>query len=155
MAKEAVNTHLVFVYGTLKKTYGNNRLLQTSEFLGEDTTIGDFRMKQVGFPAVWKAREDDEISDAEKPFYGKVSGEVYRVTDEVLERLDNLESNGRMYQREQVLVESDDNGDTGMAWMYIATPSFWKQIENYPDIMPNEEGIISWPMKTKAQEDAA
>ena len=73
----------VFVYGTLKTGYGNNRILQpTSLFVGEAVTCEAFKMVNCGFPYINRA------NDCVLP----VLGEVWKVTDEdTLQRLDWLE----------------------------------------------------------------
>ena len=40
----------IFVYGTLKRGYGNNRLLTDSEFLGEHSTSPSFDLIDGGVP---------------------------------------------------------------------------------------------------------
>ena len=73
----------VFVYGTLKRGYGNNRLLQhSSSFVGEAVTCEPFKMVGNGFPYINRA------NDCVLP----VLGEVWKVVDEdTLQRLDWLE----------------------------------------------------------------
>jgi gamma-glutamylcyclotransferase (GGCT)/AIG2-like uncharacterized protein YtfP len=73
---------LVFVYGTLKQSHGNHRVLGDSEYVGEARLEGDYRMVSLGgFPGVV---EDED--------FRPVFGEVYRVTSEdVAHALDRLE----------------------------------------------------------------
>lgn len=67
----------MFVYGTLKRGYGNHRLLADSEFLGLGVAPG--RLYNFGLPGYKRGTE------------GTVRGELYRVTDATLARLDTLE----------------------------------------------------------------
>lgn len=70
-------SHLVFVYGTLKKGFHNHGLLEESEYEGPGKVPGHLYV--VGLPYYKKA--DD----------GVVYGELYRVDDNTLARLDRLE----------------------------------------------------------------
>lgn len=69
----------VFVYGTLRKNYGNNVLLHSATFIGNATCNGT--MYSFGhFPYVC-------LSEQDKLVYG----EVYEVDEDTLARLDRLE----------------------------------------------------------------
>ena len=101
----------VFVYGSLKKGFGNNRILAHSKFLGKGITLDDsFSMISLGgFPGV---------------IYGtkRVEGELYQVDNEVFESLDRLEGNGHFYQRELIpiiLLDNPNGGKNIKAWMYV------------------------------------
>lgn len=73
--------HKVFVYGTLLSGMGNNTILKDSKYLGKATTSSNFRMLDVGwFPGV-----------IEDPSGIPIHGEVYEVSDTILQRLDRLE----------------------------------------------------------------
>lgn len=77
-------TPFVFVYGTLKSGYGNNRLLWGSKQVAirARTTRGDLALQDGGFPY---------LIDGD----GDVLGEVYKVDNpKVLKRLDQLEGVG-------------------------------------------------------------
>lgn len=100
--------HLVFVYGSLKKGFRNHKILENSKFLEETRTkerVFDMQSFNV-FPAVYKTNDPDNGYSIE--------GELYRVDKLTMDRLDKLESNGHLYQREQVRLA---NGQ--IAWMYI------------------------------------
>ena len=126
--------HLVFVYGTLKKGYGNHSLIGDGEFWGEAITEdSSFALTSVspygGFPLV---REGDK----------KVKGEVYLVSNKVLKRLDQLEGVPTMYLRKTTKV-------------LIYQPSFENPIqvnyyhwngmnEGYPSCISEKGGVLSW-----------
>ena len=101
--------HRVFVYGSLKRDYHNNRFLTESRFVGDRLTQDEtFVMRSLGgFPGVIKSFNGVEGA----PIYG----ELYEVDDHTLTRLDMLESNGRFYNRELVGLRDE----TDPAWMYI------------------------------------
>ena len=100
-------THLVFVYGTLRRGRGNyQRLLTTSEWLGEHVVSG-WDMYDLGaFPAVIRGT-------------GDVTGDVFRVSPATFNRLDMLEGYPRFYDRELIRTPVGD------AWVYChnETPS--------------------------------
>ena len=92
----------VFVYGSLKKGYGNHRLLTTSKLLGEHTTEPAYSMFSMGsFPFVETNGETG------------IKGEVYEVNEDVFSTLDILEGYPTFYDRKYI--------DTpyGSAWMYF------------------------------------
>jgi gamma-glutamylcyclotransferase (GGCT)/AIG2-like uncharacterized protein YtfP len=109
-----VNTHDIFVYGTLMRGHGNNRLLERSTFLGDATTTGWFRMWQGGFPMIKAAS-----FNAADRFVGRIIGEVWRVNDNALAALDRLESNGTMYRRTLIPVRIDGAPAAQFAQAYL------------------------------------
>lgn len=72
----------LFVYGTLKRGYGNNRLLDNAAFLGTAQVRG-FKIYHLGgFPGVHVSPDLDDM----------VYGELYRVDNDYdVARLDRLE----------------------------------------------------------------
>lgn len=94
----------VFVYGSLKKGYGNSRLLANSVFVGEDETVSeDFDLRcWGGFPAVYKGG------------HTSIKGELYLVDDSTLKSLDYLEGYPSFYDRERFRLRSGT-----CAWMYF------------------------------------
>jgi gamma-glutamylcyclotransferase (GGCT)/AIG2-like uncharacterized protein YtfP len=103
--------HLVFVYGSLKRGYGNHYILDRSaKFVARTRTVGrSYYMVSFGpFPAVMK------IPSSFKEEFYNIEGEVYEVDEQTLMSLDALEGNGYLYTREKVGLAS---GHT--AWMYI------------------------------------
>lgn len=97
--------HRIFVYGSLKKGFGNNRFLATSEYVGETQTPPNYNMVSFGvFPGV--------CSDGTFA----ISGEIYYVDNPTLIAIDRLEANGFFYTRE--LVEMEDGHE---AWIYLFT----------------------------------
>lgn len=128
--------NLVFVYGTLKKGEGNSYILKEAEFLGEATLLDQMQMKELGFPAVFDGNKS-----------GYVKGHLFKVdSEDTWKKLDRLENNGVMYERQLRHVQLDEEGsDAGTkAWVYLATPDFQKRINTYPDIVPNDNGQLVW-----------
>lgn len=94
---------LVAVYGSLRKTLGNHRLLEDAQFIGTDRISG-FRMYSYGaFPYIRPSDQTDYT----------ILIEVYDVTDEEFARLDRLEGYPSFYNRKQVPTQFGD------AWIYF------------------------------------
>ena len=92
--------HKVFVYGTLKMGLSNQRLLLTSDYLGDATTVDKWAMigADMAFPYV-----------LEKEIQGhNITGEVYEVTDTTLANLDRLEGSPTHYHKVTVKVTMHD-----------------------------------------------
>jgi gamma-glutamylaminecyclotransferase len=128
----------VFVYGTLKKGFGNNRLLTTSEFVGHATTVGNFLMLDGGFPVVLEAADDGSTSNRQ------VRGEVYEVDCATLKRLDRLESKGTMYDREIVHVRVDGRAEKIEANIYIGCDQWRRHIAYDLSSKIDGEGNYDW-----------
>ncbi len=101
-------TMKVFVYGSLKRGFGNNTVLGDSPFLSEGMLYGNFAMFSLGsFPGVIKS----------KSHKGPIHGEVFEVDSQTLSRLDMLEGYNEFntdlsfYNREMVSVLMPD-GET-------------------------------------------
>jgi gamma-glutamylaminecyclotransferase len=107
--------HRVFVYGTLKRGYPNSPLLEGSEFLGEAVTVLTYKAVTVpadnSFPVIMP-------DPSGKP----VAGEIYAVDDATLARLDQLEREGRSYDRMMIdATLSLSNGErfNTQAFVYV------------------------------------
>ena len=116
----------MFVYGTLKKGYGNHRLLEGANYLGERVTKDRGFMGQSGCPFAYledtfHERFMDTFASV-IPWTGigyepealiPISGELYEVDFSTFLALDNLEAEGWMYHRR--LIETTENET---CWMY-------------------------------------
>ena len=86
----------VFVYGTLRKGFGNHYLLETSEYLGEFRQPIHFDMVDMGaFPG---------LVETNNPFSSTITVEGYKVTEETLKRLDSLEGYPSFYNRKIIKI---------------------------------------------------
>lgn len=93
----------VAVYGSLRKTLHNSRLLKEADYLGT-TTIKNFKLLSMGsFPCITPSTQED---------YETVV-EVYSVTPEEFRRLDSLEGYPNFYDRREVDTQF------GPAWIYF------------------------------------
>jgi gamma-glutamylaminecyclotransferase len=130
-------SHLVFVYGTLKRgQHNHNRFLATSTFLGPATTAERWRMITGGYPVV--------LPNHHRAGAGRIRGELYEVDDQTLEALDRLEGNGHLYLRREVPVVANDGiSFAGRAWMYVGLrPASWFHSQS---LIPRINGYLEWP----------
>jgi gamma-glutamylcyclotransferase (GGCT)/AIG2-like uncharacterized protein YtfP len=89
--------HKVFTYGTLRKGCSRNYVLKDSSFLGEATTAAKYSLYSLGsFPAL---TVDGKTS---------VLGELYEVSDEVLDLLDRIEGHPNFYTRSMVEISNGE-----------------------------------------------
>jgi gamma-glutamylcyclotransferase (GGCT)/AIG2-like uncharacterized protein YtfP len=99
----------IFVYGTLKKGYGNHRLLRDCEFV-EEFVVPGFKLFESGIPYMKRTGNPDD----------KVLGEVYKVDNRSLQYLDQLEGHPDWYRREVVVHESPDTVDNDLeGYVYL------------------------------------
>jgi gamma-glutamylaminecyclotransferase len=102
-------TNLFFVYGTLKKNYGNHTLLKGCKYLGKALTLNNYTVYHMGFPQAMLYSDGLPLL-----------GELYDVpSPEVVESLDRLESNGYFYTRAVRDVKIIDFFEEKVkAWIY-------------------------------------
>lgn len=117
------------MYGTLK-TGGSIRGLDQfgskhAAIINKATTeYPDYDMMDMGaFPGVVK-----------NGTY-KIQGEVWEISDEASEELDNIEGYPDFYKREQVRTTA------GLAWMYYLERDAWVGMSNIDNDSPNIETI--------------
>ncbi len=94
----------LFVYGTLKNGCSNHNLLRGAEFLGNGRVWGYTLIVDVISYAV------------RAPVECSVTGELYWVTDTILDRVDRPEGHPDAYRR--VVVEVETGSARIRAWMY-------------------------------------
>ena len=82
----------IFVYGSLRRGFGNHSLLHDAKFIGDGWVPG-FTMYSLGaYPMC-----TDGV--------GAVFAEAYEIDDKILSRLDALEGYPAFYNRKQVMAE--------------------------------------------------
>jgi gamma-glutamylaminecyclotransferase len=85
--------HRVFVYGSLQRGEANHRMMADARFIARAHTRPAFDLFDLGsFPAMATNGRT------------AISGELYDLDDQVLERLDVFEGCPRLYQREFVAL---------------------------------------------------
>ena len=97
----------VFVYGTLRKGSFNHSLISSEEFVAEGSTRNKYKLISNNIPYVIK--DEERVST--------IKGEIYKVTDEVLEILDRLEGHPDWYRREKTMIDTNKGSIT--AWLYF------------------------------------
>ena len=101
-------SNLVFVYGTLKRGFGNHRLLEKAKYLGDYKTIDKYTMLSLGaFPAVVLEQETSRIS-----------GEIFLINKTILQNLDFLEGYPEFYNRLLLPTPDTIKHINSTMWMY-------------------------------------
>lgn len=119
----------LFVYGTLMKGYGNNGMLATSIYEGPSRTLHSvYHMYECGFPIVSLTKD---------PRAGQIAGDLYLVTPENIEIIDNMEGHPYWYKRIRVPLI-----DGTLAWMYVQ-PEVDCVTCGY-DLMETKGGVLSF-----------
>jgi gamma-glutamylcyclotransferase (GGCT)/AIG2-like uncharacterized protein YtfP len=96
----------LFVYGTLKRGGRSNHLLVDQEFVGEAQTLPHYRLYENGsHPCL--------VGDAEQGL--AIRGELWRVDEATLHRLDVYEGVPNLFQRQMVEVA----GAVPPIWAYF------------------------------------
>jgi gamma-glutamylcyclotransferase (GGCT)/AIG2-like uncharacterized protein YtfP len=86
---------LLFVYGTLKRGGCSHHLLADQEFLGEAHTLPLYRLYDCcDYPCL--------VRDAERGV--PIQGEVWRISEAVIHRLDEYEEVPRLFRREAIAL---------------------------------------------------
>jgi len=128
----------VFVYGTLKREYGNSRLFSGGggDFLWESSTRKAFVMYDAGCPMI-KPKEYALQDDVNPSKILPVKGEVWQVnTVDCMERLDTLEGEGYLYHR-----RLEETKDGTKVWTYQVFDSFFEDCMFATEV----EGEWVWP----------
>lgn len=100
--------NLVAVYGTLKKGFGNYySYLTSSKHLGNGTTKDKYPLVVDGLPYLIEKKGEGY----------NVNVDVFKVSDDKLKHLDQLESHPRWYKRKQVPIIVKDR--ELMCWVYF------------------------------------
>ena len=103
----STRTHLIFVYGTLRKGQCNHHFLERSKFIGNAKTKLGYALYGSGVPFLSRTRA-----------VSQVIGEVYAVDNATLRRLDELEGHPDAYKREQAEAVLED-GTELTPWIYF------------------------------------
>lgn len=106
---------LIFVYGSLKRGYRLHFLLAAQPFLGSAVTICQYRLFDLGeYPGLI-----GPVSDGIA-----ITGEVYRVTAECLQTLDEAEGvDSQLYSRRQVVLAGEFAEFPVEAWFWLSSTS--------------------------------
>ena len=116
----------IFVYGTLKRGYGNNRILDNSEFLGEVLTAPNYDLRASGIPFLMHGDY-------------AIRGEVYEAEEAAVHRMDLLEGHPNFYRRGDILLDEGESMEGVQAY-------FFNEINTtYANLVPlSEDGTKVW-----------
>lgn len=108
----------VFVYGTLKKGYGNSRIFtrHEAEYLGSKVTKDAYVLGDIGFPYLFSHSATEGLDEV---LFKPVVGDLWRVPNSMcLASLDSLEGVPSHYERHLIKLEGDIE-----AWTYMQMDS--------------------------------
>ena len=114
----------LFVYGTLKKGFGNNSIIRYAEFVGDAVSINRFDISDCGFPCAY-LNPDGKL----------LQGEVYKLKEHDFIYTDRLESNGSLYLRE--IKNFKCYLEIIKGWIYII-------IEPFGVLYKTNSDVINW-----------
>jgi gamma-glutamylcyclotransferase (GGCT)/AIG2-like uncharacterized protein YtfP len=108
-----VPSHLIFVYGSLKRGYALHHLLQHAQFLGPARTQPLYRLFDLGhYPGL-----------VDWPDGLEIEGELYAVTTAELQTLDHAEGVAEgLYARRPILLQTNPLNHTPTsadAWFWL------------------------------------
>ena len=114
----------VFVYGTLRQYETNHSIMRGAELISEQAYIlGELWDTGNGYPAVIPHEKT------------RVYGELYRINDEILERIDDLEGyqgpqGSNHYERIEQTVHTDRQDYSAYVYMYPEKPDSGEPISS-------------------------
>lgn len=109
----------IFCYGTLKRGHGANRFLQDHDavFVGESVTHARYSLYRLGwFPGMII---DEDVN-------GGVLGELYEVTEDCLDLLDDYEGHPSLFRREEIELQ---DGSKAISYLYQRNCSVAERVE--------------------------
>ena len=107
-----METHRLFIYGTLKRQRSQHHRLRKQVFVGEAETRPHFRLLNLGWYPGLAFTEDDGQA---------IQGEIWEVSPECLEALDAFE--GEEYARQTIEILRD--GEVEAVQAYVLTDPDW------------------------------
>lgn len=127
----------ILVYGTLKRGYWNNRLLENAQYVGP-AVVKNYCLYDGGFPVA-------------QPLEGSsLQGELFFVDDEdkaTVSNCDRLEGTPTFYSREKVQVFSLGQEEPTEAFMYVGTVGSFSDLKTSGRRAPcplNKDGHHEW-----------
>ena len=124
---------LFFVYGTLKRGWGNHGRLEGAEFVGSAVSTAGYVLYHSGFPIATPMMENGR----------RIRGEIFRVKDPMSIRgMDALEGHPGWYERQVRTFVLDEDGKEINAWIYEMTQDRLRG--TMPQCPVGEDGIQYW-----------
>lgn len=118
----------VFVYGTLKTGQSRNHILEPHSPGIPCVTVQKFKMKRAGYPF---------IKPDSRGF--PVVGELYRVSDETLKVLDQIEGYPNLFNRLKIHIEFKD----GMVEALVYVKGDWEEPDYFTEVTPID-GVLEY-----------
>ena len=132
MNTKSDNAILIAAYGTLRRPYGNSRLLDRgNNWIGTGVTIKKYQMFATGIPYVVNDPDEDPKNKT------KITVDVWEVDEKMLESADRLEGHPSWYKRELIKVKME-GGSTKECWLYFNNNKSGTPVPsgNYADYRP-------------------
>lgn len=105
---------LLFVYGSLKKGFDNNKILSKAVYVSKAETIRKFAMYKSddgNYPYLVK----------NKPLY-RIPGEIYKIKQQdLMQKIDLFEGSPEYYLRERINIKTRSGNKRAFAYFYIDT----------------------------------
>ena len=138
----ATHPHYLFVYGTLKKPFGNHQVLTThgAHFISDARTMESAFTLTENFPFVYKPYFAAE-REYYRPNMGKIVGELYKVSDAGLEACDRLEGHPHAYCRTPTTVEF---GTAAIPQRVTAGLYLYHSGAAHEDLLKPRDGLLEW-----------
>ena len=131
---------LVFVYGTLQRPSG---MTAKATFLGKGRTERDYLLHNIGYPLAFLPY-DAPAGGTDLDQVGKVTGELFEVSEAEYEALERYEGAPSYYEARFTSIVKEDGGVVS-ALMYhgnsvISSASLANQVLA-------QDGILTWPRR--------
>jgi gamma-glutamylcyclotransferase (GGCT)/AIG2-like uncharacterized protein YtfP len=127
----------VFFYGTLKRGQRSNHLLRDQEFVGVAKTLPRYRLYDCGeHPAL--------VDDPQNGI--AIHGEIWRVNDETLKKLDEYEGVPDYFSRRPILLQGERDVSTSQSLDCDVQAYFFNG-----DVSSLKDVGDRWPMADKSE----
>lgn len=127
---------ILFVYGSLKKGFDNNRILNKAIYISKAQTVRKF--------AMYRSEEGDYPYLVKNKSLYVISGEIYKIKrKDLMQKIDLFEGSPDYYLRESINVKTRSGNKRAFAYFYIDKNSH-----------KNKEPIKEWLKPEKFDIDA-
>jgi gamma-glutamylaminecyclotransferase len=127
---------ILFVYGSLKKGFDNNRILNKAIYISKAQTVRKF--------AMYRSEEGDYPYLVKNKSLYVISGEIYKIKrKDLMKKIDLFEGSPDYYLRESINVKTRSGNKRAFAYFYIDKNSH-----------KNKEPIKEWLKPEKFDIDA-
>lgn len=126
--------HYVFVYGTLKRSKANNRIIENKNcaYIADAFTVDKtFILKETtgNIPVLLSTWGHNDQSASKQ-----VKGELWLVRTPMISRLDQFEQNGVLYKRIKTMVAVEN--ERTPAWVYAGIRTAWSETGSNSSLRP-------------------